>query len=80
MFYKPLALLCLCTSVLAADKIGTVVVAADGKKYQLVKAERKLPGGVTQIAEYVLVGDKSGTHYAMGLTHKGSRPSFWKIK
>jgi hypothetical protein len=66
-------------SVWGADKIGPIVVAADGKQYGLVKPEKQLSNGAIEIAEYVLVGDNSGVRYAMHLARVGGKPSFWKI-
>ena len=79
MIDKLLISFLLCTSVWASDKLGSLVLSADGRQYKVVREERKLSNGASQIAEYVLVGDNSGTRYAMHLTPKGSKPSFWKI-
>ena len=57
MLKRILLVILLCSCAMAADKIGTIVSAADGKQYKLVKAERKLPNGALEIAEYILVGD-----------------------
>jgi len=70
----------LCLSVLAGELTPPVVSAADGNQYKLIKAEKKMPNGAISIAEYVRVGDKSGNRYAMHLSVKGGKPSFWKIK
>lgn len=74
-----LALL-LCLSALAGDQTETIITGTDGNQYKLVKAEQKLPNGVTSIAEYVRVGDNSGSRYGMLLGAKGAKPAFWQIK
>ena len=79
MLKKALLSILLCWSVLAADTVGTIISGADGKQYKVVKAERKLPNGAVEIAEYVRVGDSSGDHYAKRLTTDGTKPTFWKI-
>ena len=80
MIVRALISFLLCCSILGADTVGSVVLANDNKEYKLVKAERKLPNGVIEIGEYVLVGDKSGARYAKRLTAEGSKPSFYKIQ
>ena len=79
MIVRALISFLLCCSILAADTVGSIVVADDNKQYKLVKTEKALPNGAIEIAEYVLVGDTSGARYAKRLTPAGSKPSFWKI-
>jgi len=69
----------ICFAILGSDQPNAVVSGADGNQYKLVKPVQKLANGAISIAEYVRVGDKSGTRYAMRLTSDDTKPSFWKI-
>jgi hypothetical protein len=69
----------ICISALGADRVGSIVAAADGNQYRLVKAEKKLSNGAIEIAEYVLVGDNSGVRYARHLALIEGKHTFWKI-
>lgn len=55
------------------------ITSADGHRYRLVRPAVKLPDGTELISEYERAGEP-GARFAMGLTPKGVKPSFWRLQ